>query len=554
MNYITRRWPHTIFFSLLLALLFLTIFISNKHSFSSETLENRPRQLISDWYILNNNTGCYSPTYLPSNYKTAPGETLVLMRHLDSSFNNKSLLFFTKNTSVRVLIDDTEIYHFGENTATMPFGSSPGNKWNIVPLGNFSDNSTLTIEFCSPYFQFSGNINYIMIGSDSSIFSYLSVRNIIASFLCIILFLSGFATIVYSRISSQRTNKYPLVHIGFFLLFVATLGILSSNLCNTISTDSYMIHIIYCLLDLILPISFITVLYYLGYISKYAKYVYIILCTICLFAIFLQILNIVDFMYTIQLYKLLTMFTLIIIYYYNRTTHQHEIDKVANKSFQAISYPIFTYAIYVIAEYINPYTQYVVILQLGVVIFFSIFCYIHIKQIITLFENNVQNETTAQLAYIDNLTGLYNRRAFDEDLKKLEHTKQAAIITIIDLNNFKKINDTLGHHYGDVALKSVSSELSVFELQYNERCYRIGGDEFCIICTELSLQNVISVCDEINSRLKTLPGIPKEIHLSMAYGYKKYEPHSYDSIEATLRLADDMMYKNKMSIKSTQPL
>ena len=83
----------------------------------------------------------------------------------------------------------------------------------------------------------------------------------------------------------------------------------------------------------------------------------------------------------------------------------------------------------------------------------------------------------------DYLTGLYNRLRFERDIKAeldgISDNKKGALI-YLDLDDFKQINDTLGHQYGDVLLQNIATALMQIE-PISDSCYRLGGDEFVII-------------------------------------------------------------------------
>ena len=89
-----------------------------------------------------------------------------------------------------------------------------------------------------------------------------------------------------------------------------------------------------------------------------------------------------------------------------------------------------------------------------------------------------------QQAYTDFLTGLYNRMCCERDLAmQIDKTRTQGVkggLLYLDLDDFKHINDGLGHQYGDVLLKSISSSLQRIEGIENS-CYRMGGDEVGII-------------------------------------------------------------------------
>lgn len=90
-----------------------------------------------------------------------------------------------------------------------------------------------------------------------------------------------------------------------------------------------------------------------------------------------------------------------------------------------------------------------------------------------------QAELLVELADIDNLTGLYNRNTYDKWVKEHPRPDGTTMLTF-DLNYLKKCNDTLGHAMGDLYIRSAAQIISrVFEGR--GKCYRIGGDEYCVI-------------------------------------------------------------------------
>ncbi|MBR3133652.1 MAG: GGDEF domain-containing protein [Clostridia bacterium] len=89
---------------------------------------------------------------------------------------------------------------------------------------------------------------------------------------------------------------------------------------------------------------------------------------------------------------------------------------------------------------------------------------------------------------MDSLTGLLNRRSYDNRINKIDY--DTAII-IFDVDDFKSINDTKGHNYGDRVLKLIAKNILRAYVKYGY-CYRIGGDEFCVILREGVLQKLIN--------------------------------------------------------------
>ena len=150
----------------------------------------------------------------------------------------------------------------------------------------------------------------------------------------------------------------------------------------------------------------------------------------------------------------------------------------------------------------------------------------------------------------DTLTGLYNRAAFEKATKLMTGRKAFSVI-VLDVNDFKSINDTYGHDYGDIVLKAVAKILRK-SLDSHYICYRIGGDEFYIICKETRQ-------DRIAYQLKSMTNaLAKErendSHLpTIAYGYSIFRGGSLD-FQKVLKEADEQMYccKKLQKIEASQ--
>lgn len=118
-------------------------------------------------------------------------------------------------------------------------------------------------------------------------------------------------------------------------------------------------------------------------------------------------------------------------------------------------------------------------------------------------ETRKNQEDIRRFAYTDYLTGLLNRRGLNRYIKNQIDKKENPKLTVmfVDLDNFKKLNDSFGHYYGDKALKLIGSKLSGF--CKNANCARIGGDEFVIVWENMSCTREIrDSADKILELLK----------------------------------------------------
>ena len=114
----------------------------------------------------------------------------------------------------------------------------------------------------------------------------------------------------------------------------------------------------------------------------------------------------------------------------------------------------------------------------------------------------------AKLAVTDSLTGLLNRRNFEElSLSLLEQALQEQAyfcILLLDIDHFKQYNDTYGHAEGDQVLKQVSQTLKDNTRRGNDYCFRMGGEEFAVIFTETSKESAKSLAVRIKQQIENL--------------------------------------------------
>lgn len=133
---------------------------------------------------------------------------------------------------------------------------------------------------------------------------------------------------------------------------------------------------------------------------------------------------------------------------------------------------------------------------------------------------------------IDVLTKTFNRATFYSDIKSLSNNISSVIS--IDMNNLKTINDTYGHDEGDKAIVTISNILLDVDSRY-VRVYRVGGDEFVVLCFYKDKERVLDYIKEAKKRLNKT-----KYNCSFGYAYKEL-----DDIYEVYKIADNEMYKEK---------
>ncbi len=154
------------------------------------------------------------------------------------------------------------------------------------------------------------------------------------------------------------------------------------------------------------------------------------------------------------------------------------------------------------------------------------------------------------LAFLDPLTGIANRRRFLEYLEDSLKEKNSGAVAIIDFDNFKEINDTMGHVYGDTVLIQVATLLSGLEDEHIKVC-RFGGDEFLILMDKIEDRAIILdyAGKILNLFKKKLIIGNEEVYISMSMGLSVY-PQDSELVNQLIMNADLAMYSVKRSGKN----
>lgn len=176
----------------------------------------------------------------------------------------------------------------------------------------------------------------------------------------------------------------------------------------------------------------------------------------------------------------------------------------------------------------------------------------------------MQARQLEQLALIDELTGLYNRRGFitvaSPQMKTAERLEKGALLIFIDLDGMKVINDKLGHQQGDAALKETANLLRE-TFRESDTIARLGGDEFVILTMSTSHDGgneaIVARIDENLVRLNAAEN--RRYRLSLSMGIARFDPIAPCSIDELIKRADAMMYvrksakKRQLRLKAWQP-
>ena len=160
------------------------------------------------------------------------------------------------------------------------------------------------------------------------------------------------------------------------------------------------------------------------------------------------------------------------------------------------------------------------------------------------------NELLLELSNTDHLTGLFNRRFLMESLDKevqRAHRKDGQVaLLLLDIDHFKRVNDTHGHLQGDVVLQKVALHIQK-ELRSYDIAARYGGEEFVAVLPDTSLKEAFNVADRIRLSVQGMrfAGSLANEQVTVSLGVALFPSPCFDDIDGLLRAADEALYQAK---------
>lgn len=237
---------------------------------------------------------------------------------------------------------------------------------------------------------------------------------------------------------------------------------------------------------------------------------------------------------------------------YVKVDNQYIVDSVQHRIGVQIIYPflffvgiVLFYLLYIKSMIMKP----IIIIDdflRGIVKKIPKFYILEFNYLSKNLQNNIKE--LKELAYFDTLTGVYNRKAIEEILeKKITETaknKQAFAVAMIDIDHFKKVNDSYGHHVGDILLKEIA-EILQSEIRIIDDIGRLGGDEFLVIIDCMEIADISIKLQEIVQKFREPFLIEGDhIYIGMSIGAVMCPEHGKD-MTTVLRHVDMAMYQAK---------
>ena len=473
------------------------------------------------------------------------------------------LCFRSKNINYQVYVGGKlryEPYH-EDNIVYM---KSQGTRWNFIPLFPDDAEKMVEIRFMIVYENATACIDHVVVGLAAGQLLDIFAEKAVAAVTAGLIMLIGIILMVLDiPVNMQKEKNHELLYLGTFAVMIGAWCFTETNLLQVFFGDSRMIQLLSCGL---IPLFTIPLMLYLdaSFEQKSEKMVrsicflsalQFVLCTV------LHFLGIADYHETLVLAHIILIMAAVMLFYAGARNSFKLLGEQENRMYQ-IARGIGLIAIAVAAAidvfryYLKTGGDNAMFIRFGLLIWIFCFGSSSMKRTVEAVRKGAHVDFVSQLAYMDGLTGIGNRTAFQEKMEEFEkrkHEEGSIGIVVFDVNNLKRVNDTLGHSAGDQMIKKGAETIGqAFALEKGD-CYRIGGDEFVVL---LVGKRIAERCEQAVGRLREElntynSGQNRGYDLSIASGYAVYDESCAEmTLTELFEIADARMYENKKKMKN----
>ncbi|WP_161797106.1 GGDEF domain-containing protein [Clostridium cylindrosporum] len=489
---------------------------------------------------------------LPWKPKYREGSMTIYMNSkLPKLHRDKTLFIKSYMKQIKVLINGRQIY---DSRADNDKGdvNDYGMGFHYLEIPRNYTEANIQIQVFSRFPQNVGRIEQISIGSKADHIGNAIGESGVSNLMALGMILIGVFSISTFLNTFLRNSKYiNLLCIGIFTLICGSWIIAETDLYQIFYNNSYIGYVIEYIAFYSMPIPLL-IFIITNYPIKHKRIIMFLISTLTIFLTFIictSAFGLMELHQGIKFYhSILGISLILLICVLSLEVTIHDKDFIL--FFLGCILMIMFGSIDLIEFYSKPEKSSFNHFYVGMFIFTLTILINVARYIIKLKDEKVRNETLMDIAYKDISTGLLNRRAFDETIQRLnEELKNHSNITVIvvDLDNLKETNDYHGHIHGDRIIFLSASILNWAFKDIGE-VYRIGGDEFAILCVDKSLEEVEDCEVKTRNFIKEIEFNCKK-DVSMSSGKAAYDSSIDRDIYSVFSRADKYMYKNKRKRK-----
>ncbi len=466
---------------------------------------------------------------------------------VDYDYQYSGLMFYTSHQFVEVYNAGKLIYSFNEDGGI--WGSTPGSTYNFIEVNEKMLQVAVKV---TPAYEIVADQDIdFYIGTSYQMYDDLiskSMPRYIASLL-IILFSLLIFVYYYFMHEKQHLDK-ELVHLAFFAFFFGGWSMNETEATLLMSNNVIFESVVpYVCLMLVVPPFILFFDAYLGLNSKRLKKLFLLVSiTQTLVLSVLHLTKIAEFRETLIVTQVMILASGVymvggILYQLvKRNITRHVIISTVGLSLFITSMVIDIVKYYKGAGDADTAGRYLYL------IFLIMLAWDLIKSTYDMIEKGRRLKQLELFALTDTMTGLFNRNAFESQIKA-EKQLDGLTIVVADANGLKACNDTYGHEAGDEYITIVAEIFSNIYSKYGN-CYRTGGDEFCCIIPASKEVDIDRLHKLFTAKIYTanLDG-RHNYSIGAAIGSAQYDAKLDDGFRALMKRADASMYENKKKTK-----
>lgn len=489
---------------------------------------------------------------LVSNYKTEVrnGTSVYSFFLPKGDLSGKVLKFDTSHMAVNVKIADYWVY--GMKSKSNSIAKTTGSQWNTIYLEK--DNSQAKVEvYITPYYHGLKPSFRCFYGDQGKIDRQIIGKNAVRMILSVFTLILGLFLLLYSLlVLKEHKKELGIVYLAEFSILLGIWSMLETPVIMLYVENGVALTYLTHLSLMVMPVAFVFFLqrqYQASSDSRlWGLFCWISVITVAI-RLVLQVLQIKELRETLILTHINVILLIVLVLYMSirQLILLHATKEVRKVAICMFLIMICTFADLFFFNNGNKTNSYGIDAFL---IYIIVMSFDLLKRSRKMSERANESEIYRKLAYIDELTGTFNRNAYVRDYENFIQEKNVLPMAVymFDLNELKLCNDTYGHDAGDQYIIMVADVIKQ-QFEVDGRCYRMGGDEFCVVMPYKSKDSVENNLAVFQHRIKMLNREAFYVKISVAVGYALYDPEKDNTLNDTKARADEQMYMNKTAMK-----
>lgn len=495
------------------------------------------------------------------SYMDEESGILSIYQRLPDMEGDRALIYRSKDVYTKVLIDGVELYRTDVYDSGF-YNRSPGNLWNMVEIDDHYSGAVIQIQIEMVYDANAVTVDATMWGDKADIILAFCRDKLLAVAVSALMILIGLVLIAFDLMPAygQARKDHSMIWLGLYSALIGIWSLIETNVMQFFVADMRILQLID---NMVMITDSMPLLLYLDCeyqifknrfmrVFCFLNAVYILVCA------GMQLLGLND------LHGMLAgaILTLVVSCVSLLAWVVIRLRRMLKEHKQVLHYvlqlsglcSLWISALCEMMRYSqSDHMDRAEYLRIGMLVF--VVCLAVSSQLETyrLLENGLKFDIIRSLAYSDGLTGLGNRTAYLEQLEAYAGGDTGISklgIVFLDVNNLKKVNDNQGHEKGDELIMLAAR---IIEKSFGRfgKSYRIGGDEFCVLLTGISLQEKYE--EGLGEFRRFIEGENRSkkhtFEVQIANGFCICDSLNKEKIDEAVMSADSRMYENKSLLK-----